>query len=1154
MPSCSTCSSTARPGDRFCASCGSQLEARCAACGTTLPEGARFCPACGLAQVQPGDAVPTKPDTVGQHHGTERRVVSVVFTDLVGFTASSDGVDPEDVRRRLQPFHTVVREEVERFGGRVEKLMGDGVLAVFGAPIAHEDDPERAVRAGLRIQAAISQIVHDDRLTARVAVGTGEVIAAIDPNFSDGEGLVGDVVNTASRLQQEAEPGTVIVDEATHRATQRSFRFEHRPPVAVKGKAKPLAVWIAVEPTGRYGVDVGDDTASRMIGRDSEVVLLAEAFGRAARDSTSQTVTIAGEAGVGKSRLVRELRHHVDDLPDLVRWRQGRCLPYGEGVTFWALGEIIKAEAGILETDTPATALGKVSASLENLDLEESDRIWISSRLAPLIGSEPDAATDRSERFAAWHRYLTALAEQRPTVIVIEDLHWADSSLVEFLGDLADAARHVPLLLVATTRPTFFETHQRWAGGQRNSVMIRLEPLDPANTLELIDELLSDDSLTDDVRRVIAERSGGNPLYAQEFARMVRDQGAVSDDLALPETVQSIVAARLDLLEPETKTLLQAASVVGKSFWSGAVAAVLESDVDVDGVLSDVVRRELIRRERSSTMAHQTEYAFTHSVIRDVAYSQAPRAVRAGRHHRIARWLETVAGDRLADRAEVIAHHDSKALELARATDQSESKQYTETAIASHLRAGVQAASLDLVAERTHLEAALDLMPDDDPRKASALESLGMALSGLGDVDLAVKRLAEAVEAYSAISDDEGWARTSVLLGRNYWIQGDSEASLHHTDMAIERLAGLPASNALASAYSHRAGALWLRGDVGEEALAYIDGIRSYVQQHGDSESRARLLSAEGGILFDGGDPAAIDSFREVLRMAVDGAGGMNLGSAHLNLGEQLRTGWGTDEADRVVLRGLEIARKRGIHGASSFLRAVHMNSLFIQGRWNDAMAVHEEAMAAPSNLNYVQYQFRGLMLKIEAGRGDRPVALESRIRDLVAEAESLRDLQATIPTYEVAAWAHLLCGDEDNALKFSRRVVEASGATRYLFDSLTVPLYVMRRAGELAPIVELIGGLRRFDMPRPRALLKVIEALDREADDPSRSLTDLEAAASSLVDFRVELDAVFALAEAARIAATIGNTDAIARARARARGLMSGERADHLLSLLGAG
>ncbi len=1139
---CPSCSAATNAGDRFCANCGSALEQRCGTCGTVLPEDARFCPSCGTAT---SSAAAT--DDI-DYPGEERKVISVVFTDLVGFTAASDGADPEDVRRRLQPFHTALREVVEGFGGRIEKLMGDGVLAVFGAPIVHEDDAERAVRAGLRIQERVEEMAGVTGMSARVAVGTGEAMVLIEGTTQDQEGLVGDVVNTASRLQGEAEPGTVLVDDATHRATRRAFHYDERAPVAVKGKGAPINVWVALEPVARFGSDI-DDVGATLVGRDSELTLLIDAFSRTVGDETSQIVTIAGEPGVGKSRLVRELRRHIDDLPDLIRWRQGRCLSYGEGITYWALGQIVKAEAGIFETDSPGTALGKLGASLEPLLVDGDERTWVAGRLAPLVGSEQEATTEKKERFAAWYRYFASLGEQRPTVVVVEDLHWADSNLVEFLEGVPEATRDIPLLLVCTARPDFFEIHPTWGAGQRNAVTVRLEPLDAIAIEQLLDELLVDEPLDAETRRVIVDRSGGNPLWAQEFVRMLRDRSGEVADLAMPDTVQAVVASRIDLLDATTKTVIQAASTIGKSFWVGAIADLVDDPDGLEDSLRELERRELIRRERVSAMAGEIEYAFTHSVVRDVAYGQTPRVVRAGRHHRVARWIERMAGHRVADRAEVIAHHDAEALRIAVATDISDVTAFAEAAFASHQRAAEQVGRLDLSTQRTHLEAALELVPPGDRRRGSVLFALAEVHVGLGLVDSGRKSLLEAREEFDLAGDLEGWGQASSWLGQNYWASGDPSGAMKIVEETIERLEQHPPGPALAHAYARYAGNLWLRGDAAK-VLEVIERVRHVVEVHGDPQTRQRILAAEGGARFDTGDPGAVESFRQVLRMTVEADDSFGMGVAHLNLGEQLRTGWGPHEAIPVHERGLEVAVQRRTSGTEQFLRHSLADGYIVEGRWDEALSQLEAASAVPERLAYLD--FVGPRIVIEAGRGEAPDDALEQIERLVADSEGMEDLQKIVPTYGEAMWVHLMIGEETDAVEYARRIVERSGATRYLIDSWSLTLWMLRRAGELSRMGDLLPELSRFDMPRPRALFAIAEALLAEEVDAEGALDAIEQAAADLEGLGVVTEAVIALADAARITDKLGDADRATAIRSRARGLLAGARAETFLERLG--
>jgi class 3 adenylate cyclase len=532
----------------------------CPSCGKELPGEFPFCPFCGAALTGFPPAAALE----------ERKVVSVLFCDLVGFTAASEQADPEDVRARIRPYHARLREEIERYGGTVEKFVGDAVMAAFGAPVTHEDDAERAVRAGLRILEAIAELNEAEpelALQVRVGVNTGEAVVALGARPELGEGIVtGDVVNTAARIQGAAPVNGVAVGAQTYRATSQVFEFESLASVAAKGKAKPLSLWRAKAARSRFGTDITRQYTTPLVGRELEKPLLIGTFERSAQQRSVQLVTIIGEPGVGKSRLVAELFAHVDQKPELTRWREGRCLPYGEGITFWALGEIVKAEAGILESDSAQVAAAKLGAALSP---EEPERPWLLQRLAPLVGVEAASPAERGELFTAWRRFLQGLAAAHPTVLVFEDLHWADDALLAFLEHLAEGSEGVPLLLLCTARPELYEQHPHWAGGMRNSTTINLPPLSDHETAELVSALLMQTVLSAEVERALLERAGGNPLYAEEFVRLLNDRGLTLagdgfSELAFPESVQALIAARLDTLSAERKSLLQDAAVVGK--------------------------------------------------------------------------------------------------------------------------------------------------------------------------------------------------------------------------------------------------------------------------------------------------------------------------------------------------------------------------------------------------------------------------------------------------------------------------------------------------------------------------------------------------------------------------------------------------------------
>jgi class 3 adenylate cyclase len=634
----------------------------CSSCGKENPDGFAFC---GYCTAPLAEIVPT-------HALEERKIVSVLFCDLVGFTAASEEQDPEDVRARIRPYHARLRQEIERYGATVEKFVGDAVMAVCGAPVAHEDDAERAVRAGLAILDAIGELNEADPdldLKVRVGINTGEAVVAVGAQPEHGEGLVtGDVVNTAARIESAAPVNGVAVGEQTYRATSHIFEYEQLQPVSVKGKAEPLSLWQANAIRDRFGRDSTREYKTPFVGRELEKPLLIGIFERAAQQRSVQLVTIVGEPGVGKSRLVAELFGYIDPKPELIRWRQGRCLPYGEGITFWALGEIVKAEAGILESDSAEVAAAKLEAALSP---DDPERQWLLQRLAPLVGLEA-APAERQELFTAWRRYFEGLAAVGPRVLVFEDLHWADEALLAFLEYLVEWSQGVPLLVVCAARPELYERRPGWGAGQRNAHTINLSPLSNQETAELVSYLTSNTDLSRELEGPILERAGGNPLYAEEFVRLLADRGLdqPGDALAestLPESLQALIAARLDTLSPERKSLLQDAAVVGKVFWGGALAEIGNRDEGaLEQALHELARKELVRPARASSMEGESEYSFWHLLVRDVAYSQIPRAERARRHRSAAGWIERKAGERVEDLAEVLAYHYLQALELAK--------------------------------------------------------------------------------------------------------------------------------------------------------------------------------------------------------------------------------------------------------------------------------------------------------------------------------------------------------------------------------------------------------------------------------------------------------------------------------------------------------
>jgi class 3 adenylate cyclase len=525
----------------------------CSNCGHENPNGAKFCMECAA----PLDAAASRPVA------EERKVVTALFCDLVGFTATSESADPEDVRMMLAGYFEMARNRIESFGGVVEKFIGDAVVGVFDVPAAHEDDPERAVRAGLRIaeDAEALEAVGGAPLKLRVGVNTGEALVRLGIGTASGEGfLSGDSINTASRIQSVAPEMGVAVGLGTYEATTVVFDYEELEPATLKGKSEPVRIFHAKAPRARFGTDLTRTHDSPFIGREIDLAILKGIFDKTVAADSPQLVTVVGEPGLGKSRIVAELAAFIDTKPDLITWRQGRCLPYGEGITFWALGGLLKAHAGILESDTSAVAQTKLDAVLP----EGDERPWFRQRLLPLLGIEANSSAEREELFTAWRRFLEHIAEQDPTVLVFEDLHWADEAMLAFLEHLADRAEAVPLLVIGTARPELFERHPDYTNGLRNTTHINLAPLSEEETARLVSALLETTVIPAELQRPILDRAGGNPLYAEEFVRLLRDNDLLvpkgsswelreGAEVPFPDSVQALIAARLDTLSADTK-------------------------------------------------------------------------------------------------------------------------------------------------------------------------------------------------------------------------------------------------------------------------------------------------------------------------------------------------------------------------------------------------------------------------------------------------------------------------------------------------------------------------------------------------------------------------------------------------------------------------
>jgi class 3 adenylate cyclase/tetratricopeptide (TPR) repeat protein len=1020
----------------------------CGHCGEENPERARFCLGCGRALED--DASP----------GEERKVVSVLFVDLVGFTGRSDRADPEDVRATLRPYHERVRADIERFGGTVEKFIGDAVMAVFGAPVAHEDDAERATRSALRVLDTIEELRDGGlRLAVRAAVTTGEVVVALGARPEHGEGIVtGDSVNTAARLQAAAPVGSVVVDEATMRSAAAAITFEPLEPVEAKGKADPIPVWRVVGARSRVG-QPETATHTPFVGREHERTLLLEMFLRTERESSVQLVTVVGEPGIGKSRLVTELRTALDERAAPVTWRHGRCLPYGEGITFWALGEIVKAEAGILESDDRRAVTTKLDAMLTELVADEADRAWMTSRIAPLVGmAEGTAAVTSDEAFTAWRRFLESLSVRRACVLVFEDLHWADDALLRFVEHLVDWSAPVPLFLLCTARPELFERHTTWGGGKRNSTTISLSPLSPEESARLLQLLLDRALLPAETQRALLERSGGNPLYAEQFARMLAEQGD-TEALAVPETVQALMAARLDTLRPELKPMLHDAAVVGRIFWNGAVAAIGgRDDGAVQQGLNELARREFVRRVRVSSIDGEDEFAFWHALVRDVAYQQIPRVPRAEKHLAAARWIEATARERVADHAEILVHHYGEALELLRAAGVEQDE--VRSSLAGFLvLAGDRASQLDVGAAEEYYRRAFELHAPEDVDGARVLAKLAHVLFQRGHVDESIDASTRAIAVLER-ADPPAAATAMRDLATAMWVRGDGEASRELGERAIAILERHPGSD-LVGAYGTAAHLAAIAGRTGEAAALAEKGL-SLAAAVG-AEDVMSLLGARAVVLqFSGEGAAAVGVSREARDLGLRLGLGRSTAVATNNLAETLFFYDSVAAARATWDDAMAFSTARGLKYAEMWQVGERLKALYHLGEW-DALRLDARMV-----LDWVQVNGGGqldvlarvCLGDVLAHRGSLAEA-QQHVGVLLPEARESGDPQVIVPGLAVSALVASASGNQTQALA---DIVELEQLTRayrpWRGFCLAWPARIAAESGETGLVEALLDGV----------------------------------------------------------------------------------------------
>jgi len=639
--------------------------------------------------------------------------MTIVFADLSGFTGLAECSDPEDVRSMVDRCMCLLADVVRQFGGTVHQIAGDAMLAVFGAPVAHEDDAERAVRAALEMQQCAHKNAADfGGLSLRIGVNTGEVMfAPVGPTGRREQAVVGDVVNTAARLQTSAPTSAILVGEETWRGTQSSIDYEPVEPFRVKNKAQPVTAWLAtgcsLTPSER------PLSAVPMLGRDAELQLLRTLWQHVRAESRPRVVTVRGPAGIGKSRLCREFRTVVQHNHG--RILRGRSLPYGESTAYGAFAQIIKNTADIFETDSVDCGRAKLAGRVAQL-LLGSEADGVSAHLAVIVGlGSADVVTDRQMLFVSATRFVEALALEQPTVFCFEDAHWAEASLLDLTEFLAAAVRRAPALFLVSTRPEPFEAETRWKG-QSMYTALTLEALPESAAEELSMRLLGRSRQGSSVAERLRVAAGGNPLFIEELAASLTN-GTIDPGGELPTNLKTLIAARLDSLPARQRRIILDASVVGGTFWRGAIAS-LDPHAGFDDALHSLEVQDLIRRQHNSRLEGDIEFSFKHAIIREVAYGILPKSSRRKRHAAVASFLENARGARTAETTKLLAHHWRHSVDPWRAIDY---------LIAAAEQAGRGWAKQEAV---TLYNQALELIPEKDPRRPRLALKRAVAFQG----------------------------------------------------------------------------------------------------------------------------------------------------------------------------------------------------------------------------------------------------------------------------------------------------------------------------------------------------------------------------------------------------------------------------------------
>jgi class 3 adenylate cyclase/tetratricopeptide (TPR) repeat protein len=1015
---CATCGADNPTGAKFCNECGASLLRRCASCGTPNAPTARFCSECG--------AVLAEQDTSKQERPAgavaERRVVSVLFVDLIGFTASSEARDAEDTRELLSRYFDIARTTIARYGGTVEKFIGDAVMAVWGAPVANEDDAERAVRAALELAATVPAL--DASLRARAGVLTGEAAVTLG---AEGQGMVaGDLVNTASRIQSVAEPGSVLVGESTKRASEAAIAYQDAGRHELKGKAEAVQLWRAARVVaGARGALRATGLEGPFVGRDRELRLVKELFHGSADEKRPQLVLVTGIAGIGKSRLAWEFEKYVDGLVTEAFWHRGRCLSYGEGVAYWALAEMVRMRCGMVEDEQPDSARDKLRLALEEYILDADERAWVEPRLAHLLGLEEGAAGDQENLFSAWRILFERLAEQSPTILVFEDLQWADESLLDFLEYLLDWARGHPLFVLALARPEFADKRPTWGAGKRSFSSLYLEPLSPQAMNDLLTGLVP--GLSDDLRDRILERAEGVPLYAVETVRMLLDRGVLTrdgdvyratdavKDLDVPETLHALVAARLDALSPDERRLVECGAVLGKTFTKQGLAAVSGvAERELDPLLASLLGKEILSVQADPRSPEHGQYSFLQDIVKRVAYETISRRERKAKHLAAAEFLASAWLAEEDEIAEVLAAHYLDAYHAA--PDDQDAEDLRTKAFETLVRAGERAASLGANAEAQRAFERAAQLCDDRLVEAGLLERAGVMASVGARADEAAEHFERSIALFEASEATHPAARVSARLAEVSWDRGRIEEGLESMDRAFAVLSDEQPDADLAALAAQIGRFMFFAGEP-DIALHRLDVALEIAEALSLPETLAQALNTKGVVLHTRGRRTEGSALLwKALEVALEHDKPSAALRAYYNLADTMAQVDRLEESGELARNGLELARKVGNrYWEWSFLGFAY--PLFARGAWADAIGREKDLPA--EDWTRVRIAFATLLTTIIPTRFHRGELQEARrFRSLFPELEASADLQEQAQVHFAEATLHAAEGHFGEALQ----------------------------------------------------------------------------------------------------------------------------------------